>query len=94
VGFENALPFLNRIRREGFDSARIGAGKGIEVNISENQEGSFIPRDGNNPVLENLSRTRADRNRMDGENPASKEEDCCGDLSLSIHRAARLQAQL
>jgi hypothetical protein len=94
VGFENALPFLNRIRREGFDSARIGAGKGIEVNISENQEGSFIPRGGSNPVLESLPRIRADRNRMKGQKPTGKEKDCCGDLSLSIHRAAGLQPQL
>jgi hypothetical protein len=91
LGFENTWPFLNRIRREGFDSARIGAGKGIEVNISENQEGSFIPSNGNYPVLESLSRIRADWHRMEGQNPTGKEQDCCGDLSSSIHRAARLQ---
>jgi hypothetical protein len=31
---------------------------------------------------------------MEGQKPTGKEEDCCGDLSLSIHSATGLQPQL
>jgi hypothetical protein len=75
VGFENAWPFLDRIRGEGFDSAGIGAGKGIEMNIRENQEGTFIPSGRNYPVLESLSRIRAERDRMEAQKPTGKKEE-------------------
>jgi hypothetical protein len=64
------------------------------MNIRENQEGSFIPPGGNNPASQSLSRIRAGRHRMEGQKPTGKEEDCGGDLSSSIHRAAKLQPQL